>query len=125
MKRRVIIIPVSALLGFAFVPFPSRATPKVVIRVLDDSGIPISGVAVYRNWEHFGFHQSASSHARTGPTGEAVFAAQSAWGSLSSRASAPLKALFPHTSFGSRTHIEIYPPGGYELRLAQPDFTPI
>ena len=124
MKIRVIIVVAAiALLTLAFVPFPSIGTPKVVIHVVDEAGKPVSGVAVYRNWEHFGLHRSDRSDTQTGQAGEAVFAPERASGSLCSRARILLRTFSPHMSFGSRTHIEIYCPLGYELRLSQPDFT--
>jgi hypothetical protein len=125
VKLETKIIAAVALLCLAIVPLPSTVTPKVVIRVVDESGNPVSGVVVYRNWKHFGLHRSGNSDTHTGQTGEAVFTAQTASGSLCSRALILLGALSPHMSFGSRTHIEIYPPVEFELRLSQPDFSAV
>jgi hypothetical protein len=58
--------------------------------------------------------------------GEVTFSSDRAWGSALSRALMPALSLTsPHVSTGARTHFEIYCPPDYELRLLEPDFSPI
>jgi len=125
VRTRLIATCVLVSLAFCFVPFPSTLTPSTAIRVIDQSGNPVRDAKAYRSWKHYGLGREGSEEKQTSQRGETIFNNETGWANLCFRAYHFLRTISPHMSFGSHTHVEIYCPLGYELRLSEPDFTPI
>ena len=114
MKPRTIFLLIIPLIVVLLCPFPCVVSPVSVIRVADASGAPVSGVRVYRSWEHFGTGQRGDETKDTDGSGVATFEKHSV-------SFMPLGRLFgfaaalisPHASTGSMTSFEIYCPTGY------------
>jgi hypothetical protein len=104
---------------FLFCPFPRVVSPQSIIRAIDDSGAPVSGVRVYRGWEHFDTGSSGSEVKDTDERGAATFDKRSTlvmpMGWICGHAAA---LISPHASTGSMTSFEIYCPTGYDVALS-------
>src|SRR5438046_3047623 len=69
-RKRIIVM----LVLFVGIPIPKLMVQKWTVRVIDESGSPLSGILLSEEWENYTFSSSGSDEFRTNDEGFAVFA---------------------------------------------------
>ena len=111
IPRRFIILLVCVLITLLF-PFKSTVVPAWKLRVVDESGNPVKGIAILYVWQQYSFEFNGhEERAHTDENGYVSFPERTARASLLQRMFVPIVNVLTtgaHASFGPDGHIMVW-----------------
>lgn len=119
LQHRFLIGAVSALI--LMVPLPLHIVEEWTVRVVDQQGVPVSGIRVSGSWRNYTFDLSGGSDQYTDSDGRVIFPKQTQLRPIVywlAKAGWTLLHLQAHASFGSRGRVWISDPIPAEITSA-------
>lgn len=106
MKQRTKSI-LLVVMAVVFLPFPTTIAHKAVIRFVDTSNAPVSGVKIHQSWATYGLWGGGSADRVTDNNGVAQFPIRFAYGKIALRVLGRLLTFVAvHSSYGASISVE-------------------
>jgi hypothetical protein len=116
--RRLRFAVMMGVLLLLIFPIPKVVIQQWSIRVLDENGVPVSGIRVSESWDNYTFGLSGGSSLYTSVDGRVVFPRQRHFGPVAywvTKATANIVTFGIHAGFGSIGRVWISDPKPKEV----------